>query len=87
MRAIPIRMERTNQKLIAAFAEALRNQRLSAGPSQEDLAARADISARHISFLETGRRQPTLTILKALSDGLGTSMGDLVASVEERYRA
>lgn len=79
-------MERTNQKLIAAFAETLRSERLSAGLSQEDLAARADVSARHISFLETGRRQPTLTIMMALSDGLGTSLSVFAGRVDERYR-
>lgn len=80
-------MERNNQKLIAAFAETLRSERLAAGLSQEDLAARADVSARHVSFLETGRRQPTLTIMMALSDGLGTSLGVFAGRVDERYRA
>ncbi len=80
-------MERTNEKLVAAFADALRSRRLAVGLSQEDLAARADISARYISFLETRKRQPTLTIIMALSKGLDLSMSDFVAVVEERYRS
>ena len=80
-------MERTNTHLVTAFAAALRRRRLAAGLSQEDLAARTEISTRHISFLETGKRQPTLTIMLALSDGLGVTMGELVGEVEERYRS
>lgn len=78
-------MERTNEPLLAAFATTLRSARTAAGLSQEDLAARADISARHISFLETRRRQPSLTILKAVSDGLGLTMSDFVGRIEEVY--
>ena len=79
-------MERTNEYLVAAFADALRIRRLAAALSQEDLAARADISARYISFLETRQRQPTLTIIMALSKGLNLSMSEFAGMVEERYR-
>ena len=70
-------MERKNQTLIDAFAETLRNRRQAARLSQEELATRADISTRFISFLETGRRQPTLSALLALSTGLGVTMSEL----------
>lgn len=79
-------MERSNDRLVAAFAGLLRERRERAGLTQEDLAERADVSARFISFLETGRRQPSLSALAALSTGIGTSMTDLVAELEERYR-
>jgi len=77
-----IRMDRQNDSLIAAFAVALSEERQKAGLTQEELAERADVSARFISFLETGRRQPSLSTLHALSLGLCISMQDLVATVE-----
>jgi len=79
-------MERRNEVLVAAFADALRDQRERAGLTQEALAERAELSARYISFLETRRRQPSLTTLLAISKGLGTSMATLVDEVEGRYR-
>lgn len=80
-------MERSNERLVAAFAGVLRERRERAGLTQEDLAELADISARHVSFLETGRRQPTLTALAALSTGVGVSMAEMVQDIEDRYLA
>lgn len=60
-------MDRQNDSLIAAFAAALSEERERAALTQEELAERADVSARFISFLETGRRQPSLSTLHALS--------------------
>lgn len=79
-------MDRSNSTLVAAFAEALRVRREAAGLTQEALAERADTSVRFISFLETGRRQPSLSAIAALSDGLGIPMAELVADTERRYR-
>ena len=78
-------MERRNEQLLAAFATTLSEQRARTGLSQEELAARADISARFVSQLETARRQPSLTALLALSDGLGMRMGELAEEVERHY--
>lgn len=80
-------MERSNERLVAAFAGVLRERRERAGLTQEDLAERADVSARHVSLLETGRRQPTLTALAALSAGIGVSMSEMVRDLEQRYVA
>ncbi len=80
-----IRMKRQNGHLVTAFAAALSTQRERAGLTQEELAERADVSARFISFLETGRRQPSLSALHALSKGLGVRMRDLIDEVERHY--
>jgi len=80
-----VRMERRNERLVAAFATTLAEQRARSGLSQEELAARADVSARFVSLLETARRQPSLTAMLALSHGLDIRMADLAAEVERHY--
>lgn len=78
-------MKRQNEHLVSAFAATLVRQRERAGLTQEDLAERADVSVRFVSFLETGRRQPSLSALQALSLGLGIRMQELIAEVERHY--
>lgn len=79
-------MERVNSELVEAFAQVLVDARAKAGLTQEALAERANVSTRHVSYLETGDRQPTLTILRALSLGLGLPMSELLARVETALR-
>src|SRR5215469_12378012 len=50
--------------------EHLREWRLRRRRSQLDLATEADISARHLSFLETGRSQPSRDMLLRLAGRL-----------------
>lgn len=79
-------MERTNDKLVAAFADVLRQHRVAAGLSQEELAHRAEVSTRFVSFLETRRRQPTLTAFASLATGLGMPLSKLAEQVELRWK-
>jgi DNA-binding XRE family transcriptional regulator len=80
-------MDRVNEPLVAAFADVLREARLAAGITQEDLAERAEVSVRFISFLETGKRQPSLSALAAISAGLGVTMSVLISRLERRISA
>ena len=68
--------------LLAAFANVLRRRRHGAGLSQEELAHRAGVSIRYVSLLESRRHQPSLATLKGLSDGLGTSLGQLASEID-----
>jgi len=77
-------MERENGELVRAFAGVLMDARKDAGLTQEALSERADVSTRHISYLETGRRQPTLIILQALCEALDVPMSEFVRRVEQR---
>src|SRR6185295_16235635 len=54
----------------AAFGGQLRAWRQSRRVSQEALAARAGVSARHLSFVETGRSQPSREVVLALAGAL-----------------
>ena len=46
------------------------------GLSQLDLALEADVSARHVSFLETGRAEPRPEMVRRLAGALGVPLRD-----------
>src|SRR5262245_39675213 len=48
----------------------MRDWRAKRGISQLDLAFRAGFSARHVSFIETGRTQPSRQALLAIAEAL-----------------
>ena len=57
--------------------------RTAADLSQEELAARSDVDVTYISLLERGRRQPTLSVIKAIAEALGRPAFELVRAAEE----
>src|SRR5262249_56587544 len=64
------------------FATLLRQFRLAATLSQEELAARAGLSLRGLSDLERGvRRAPYLVTVRQLADALGLSAEDRQALI------
>ena len=52
------------------FAETLKLWRKARRYSQLDLAIEADVSSRHLSFLETGRANPSREMIGKLGDAL-----------------
>ncbi|MEJ2031084.1 MAG: helix-turn-helix transcriptional regulator [Maritimibacter sp.] len=79
-------MERSNPDLIAAFAKTLRRHRKALGLSQEELAFRAGLSVSFLSYLETRRRQPSLTVLDALCRELGISLATLAEEIDREQQ-
>jgi len=59
-----------------AFGSALRRWRTLRGMSQMTLALEAGISARHLSFLETGRAQPSREMVQLLAGMLDVPLAD-----------
>ena len=57
-------------RLEVAFGMQLRAWRQTRKLSQEELAARASVSARHLSFVENGRAQPSRELVLALAGAL-----------------
>lgn len=55
---------------LSPFGEQLRKWRLMRRMSQLDLALEAGISARHLSFVETGRSSPSRTMVMLLAEKL-----------------
>lgn len=60
----------------AGVGTLLREWRDRRGISQLELASRAKSSARHISFIETGRARPSLEVLLRLADHLDVPIRD-----------
>jgi len=58
-----------------AFAALLRRFRAARRMSQLDLALDCDVSARHLSFLETGRAKPSREMVLQISGGLMLPLG------------
>jgi len=65
-----------------AFGKVLRQLRLDAGLTQEQLGFEADLRRTYVSILELGQQQPSLTTILKLAAALGRSGGDLVSLVE-----
>lgn len=60
---------------IGAFAQALRRYRTARRMSQLHLALACGVSARHVSFLETGRALPSRDMVLQLAAGLVVPLG------------
>ena len=58
------------------FTNSLRTWRRDRKLSQLELAVAADVSQRHVSWLETGRSQPSRTMVLRLSDALDIPLRD-----------
>jgi transcriptional regulator with XRE-family HTH domain len=59
-----------------AFGALLRQRRHARRLSQLALATEAEVSARHVSFLETGRAQPSRDMVQLLANVLDLSLAD-----------
>lgn len=69
--------------LAQVFGRVLRQRRVAAGLSQEELAHRADIDRTFVSMMERGLRVPGLGVVLAVAAALETSGAELVAEVEQ----
>lgn len=75
-----------NQALINALATEIKRRRVELGFSQEDLAGWCELDRPYISLIEVGRKQPTLSVLLRLAQGLQYSLAELMERVEARYQ-
>jgi transcriptional regulator with XRE-family HTH domain len=66
-------MRRRESSLFPALIKHWRTRR---GLSQLDLALAADVSSRHVSFLETGRAQPSREMILRLASALSVPLRD-----------
>jgi transcriptional regulator with XRE-family HTH domain len=77
-------VKREQGNLQTAFGDVLRQRRVKAGYSQEQLALDCGLDCTFISLLERGLRQPTLATLFTLADSLGIMPSTFIATVEKK---
>lgn len=75
-----------NQALINSLAIEIKSRRRELGFSQEELAGRCQLDRPYISLIEVGRKQPTLSVLLRLSEGLQYSLSDFMGRIQQRYQ-
>lgn len=73
-----------SERLKHAFGEVLRELRLEARLSQEQLAETADLHRNYIGLVERGINAPSLTAIASLARALNSKPSDLVRMAEER---
>ena len=69
-----------------AFGQRVRELRLAAGMTQEDLAERCGLFRTYLSRIETGLANPTLTMIHALAGSLGVAVPALLGAAAEPSR-
>jgi transcriptional regulator with XRE-family HTH domain len=65
----------------ALFGQNVRNARLAANMSQEDLAFRAELDRTYVSGIERGVRNPTVAVIVQLASVLGIPAADLFLGI------
>lgn len=59
------------------FGRAIRTLRVTAGLTQEELADRAGLDRSYIGGVERGERNPTLSVIEKIAEGLGVTEAEL----------
>ena len=75
-------MNASRKKILCALGYLVKRRRIALGISQEELGLRANLDRTYISGLERGVRNPSLTALVSLANGLGITVSDLLANLE-----
>lgn len=75
-------MNESKQKILYALGYLVKQRRTELGISQEELGLRANLDRTYISGVERGVRNPSLTALVSLADGLGISVSVLLTGLE-----
>lgn len=65
------------------LGDELRSAREKAGLSQQEVAAKADISREYLSEVERDNKSPTVRTLLAICRAIGCSAGALITRVEK----
>lgn len=66
-----------------AFGKVLRDLRLEAGLTQEELGFEADLRRTYVSILELGQQQPSLGTILKLASALNYPAKDIIGRVED----
>lgn len=76
-----------NLLLLSALAAFLKSRRNELGISQEEAAGRSELDRPYWTLMESGRKQPSLSVLHKISHALELSLAELMFEKEQRYTA
>jgi transcriptional regulator with XRE-family HTH domain len=71
--------------LLVALGHAIRQLRVAAGLSQEELSLKSGVHRNYIGGVERGERRPTVTTVARLAEALGVHASDVLIAAEQ-YR-
>ena len=77
------RVRRNRAPLPTIFGREVRRRRVALGLTLEELAERSGLTPNYIGTVENGRRDPSLSTVLSLANGLGVPAGELVGGVAE----
>lgn len=69
------------------FKDVLREYRLKAGMTQEQLAGLVDVSKGFLGMMETGERWPNVDMLIRLAEAMRVRPGEMLDKVVARWKA
>lgn len=75
-------MKEDKAKILNALGKIVKNRRKSINISQEELAEQSGLDRTYISGVERGVRNPSLTALLSLSQGMHISVAQLLEDLE-----
>lgn len=70
-------------RLQLTFGRVVRRERLARGLSQEQLAHLAGMTRNGVTYVELGKRAPSINVIASLAAGLGVRASDLLRAAEE----
>jgi transcriptional regulator with XRE-family HTH domain len=71
------------ENLTKKLAKVIREKRIAAGLSQEELAEKADIDRTYVSIIERGRVNITLAVALKIARSLNLSLSKIIKEVEK----
>lgn len=71
-----------DNKTTKRFGEAVRKARMAKGLTQEDLAHNSGLDRSYIGGIERGERNPTVTVIEKIANGLDITLVDLFSFIE-----
>lgn len=74
--------QRENFSLVRALGRAIQERRLKLNLSQKELAEEAGVDRAYISNIEQAKRNPSLSAMRNLANGLRTKLSRLIGTAE-----
>lgn len=75
-------MDDPKDRLLKAFGNRVRDERVAKGLSQESLAALCGLHRTYVGTVERGERNPALFNIARIANALGTTVSNLTAGVD-----